>query len=418
MTTFKHAVGRLLGAAALLAGVGCSDFVSVANPNVIDVSAIDPVKDATTLANSVQQNFAVALGWSIMYSSWFNGESIVAETFPTRNEFGRRAVTSSNGSLNADVWAPLSLSAASAEIVLGLTLPNATTNIDYARSALWRGYTLVLIAEDFCSGALSGGPELSTVQLLDSAIANFTKAITLATANGSADAKALANAALVGRARAQLDAGRKAQAVADAGAVPAGFTFALNFVDDLAQRTRLGNRMWQFTLDRGSIGVSVGFRVRPDPRVKYKDPTLKEHTLTPQDPSTGDFFIQDKYPSFIAPIRVASKLEADYIAAEATDANAQLTLLNARRTANGQPAYSGPTDAASVLTEFLWQKSLDFYLEGQRQGDFRRNPNNIRFLPKPGDAYFKPGFPAISNETCYPLPLNETDNNPNFPKGG
>jgi hypothetical protein len=123
MTTCKHASRRLLGAAALVAGIGCNQFVSVDNPNVIDVNAIDLVRDAGTLANSVQQNFAVALGWSIMYSSWFNGESIVAETFPTRNEFGRRAVTSCNGSLSTDVWQPLSLAAASAKIVLDLSLP-------------------------------------------------------------------------------------------------------------------------------------------------------------------------------------------------------------------------------------------------------------------------------------------------------
>jgi starch-binding outer membrane protein, SusD/RagB family len=415
-TTHTQSAGRLLVAAAMLAAVGCDEFVTVDNPNVIDINVVDPVKDAATLANSAQQNFAAALGWSIMYSSWYNGESIVAETFPTRNEFGRRAVTSSNGSLSTDVWQTLSLSAASTKIVLDLELPTPTTNINYARVALWRGYTFQLIAENFCSGAISGGAELSTAQLLDSATFYFTSAITIGNANGSADARALANTALVGRARANLQAGRRTQAAADAAAVPAGFSFSLNYIDDLANRNRLGNRFWQFTLDRGSIGVPAGFRVRPDPRVKYKDPTLREHTLTPQDPSTGEFFIQDKYPSFTSPVRVASKLEADYIAAEVAGTAAQLTHLNARRSANSLPAYSGATDAASVLTEFLWQKSLDFYLEGQRMGDFRRNPSNIRFLPVPGAAYFKPGFPAIGNGTCYPLPLTETANNPNFPK--
>jgi len=35
-------------------------------------------------------------------------------------------------------------------------------------------------------------------------------------------------------------------------------------------------------------------------------------------------------------------------------------------------------------------------------------------MPVPGAAYFKPGFPPISNGSCYPLPDDETDNNPNF----
>ena len=412
MTTFQRAFGRMLGGAALLASVGCNDFLTVENPNVIDVSAIDPVKDATTLANSVQQNYAVALGWSVMYSSWFNGESIVAETFPTRNEFGRRDTNEANGSLAFDVWAPISLAAASSKIVLDLKLPNETTNINLARAALWRGYSFVLMAQDFCRGTVNSGPALTTGQMLDSAVVHFSRTITVGTANGSADARALANAALVGRARAHLQAGRGAQASADAAAVPTGFLFTLPFVDNLAQRTRLGNRFWQFTLDRGSIGVSDVFRVRPDTRVRYKTPT--EHTLAPQDASTGAFFIQDKFPAFNSPVRVASKLEAEYISAEVAGTSSQLAIVQARRAASGVGVYAGAADAASVLKEFLWQKSLDFYLEGQRQGDFRRQPAAMTGIPVAGAAYFKPGFPAIGNRVCYPLPITEIDNNPNL----
>lgn len=412
MTTYQRAFGRLLGAVAVLASVGCNEFLTVENPNLVDVSALDPVRDATTLANSAQQNFAVFHGWSVMYSSWFNGESIVAETFPTRNEFGRRDTNEANGSLNTDVWGPLSLAAASTKIVLDLTLPNPTTNINYARAALWRGYVFLYMQQDFCTGVVQSGPELTSAQMLDSAVVHFTRAITVGNANGSADALALARAALVGRARAHLQAGRGAQAAADAAAVPAGFVFSLPYVDNLAQRTRLGNRFWQFTLDRGSIGVAEAFRVRPDSRVRYKTPT--EHSLAPQDPSTGAWFIQDKYPAFNAPVRIASKLEADYIAAEVAGTQAQLALIAARRAAAGVGPYTGPTDSASVLKEFLWQKSLDFYLEGQRQGDWRRHPNSMTGIPVPGTPYFKPGFPPIGNKTCYPLPLAEKDNNPNL----
>ncbi len=409
-TTFQRAV---LGAscAGLLA---CSEFLAVDNPNVIDADNVDPVADATTLANSAQQNFAAALGWSIMYQSWFTGESQVAETFPTRNEFGRRDVQQSNGNLNADLWATLSTAAASTQLVLELALPTPTTNLNYARTALWRGYAFVLMAETFCSGTVDAGPEILTAALTDSAVANFSDAITIGNANGSTEARALANAALVGRARAHLQGGRKPQALTDANAVPAGFVFSLGYIDDLANRNRLGNRLWQFTLDRGSISVAPAFRVT-DPRVKFKAPA--QHSLTPQDPSSGAFFIQDKYPAFTTPIRVASKLEAEYIAAEAGSTADQLALIAARRTANGQSAYTGGTGASDVLTELMWQKSLDFWLEGKRLGDMRRNPANMTALPVPGSAYFKAGFAPVGNGTCYPLPLAERDNNPNL-RGG
>jgi hypothetical protein len=412
-TTFRRASTGALSAAALLLGAaGCGkDFLEVANPNFIDVNAIDPVADAATLANSVQQNFAVAYGWLNMYSSWTAGETLVAETFPTRNEFGNRLVQQSNGSLSTDVWAPLSLTTASAKIVLDLTLPSPTTNINRARAFLYRGYAFELMAETFCLGTVESGPALTTANMLDSAVANFTQAVTIGNANASNDGKQIANIALVGRARAQLQAGRKAQAIADADLVPAGFSYSLPYIDDLGNRTRLSNRLWQFTFDRGSMSVAPFFRVS-DPRVPYLAPGT--HALVPQDPASGPFFVQQKFPNYSSPIRLASKLEADYIKAEAGTTADQLALINARRAANNQPAYAGATDANSVLTEFENQRGFEFYLEGKRLGDLRRNPNNVQGVPQTGAAYFKPGFPTNGNTTCFPLPITEVDNNENL----
>ncbi len=415
MTTIRRALTRTFGAALLVSAAACDSFLEVDNPNVVDASTIDPVQDAATLANSAQQSFAAAYGWLIMYSSWYTGESLVAETFPTRNEFGRRQVLNTNGSLTADLWNNITLAVAGARGVLGLDLPTPTSNVNRARAAAWGGFSVLHMATDFCEGTIAQGvvpgPRLTTVELLDSAVAYFTAAITVGTANNTADGLALARAALVGRARAHLQAGRKAQAAADAQAVPAAFVFNLPYIDDLAQRNRLGNRLWQFTLDRGSISIAPAYRIT-DPRVKYKAPG--QHTLTPQDPASGPFFIQDKFPAFNTPIRIASKLEADYILAETQGVAEQAALITARRSANGQPAYSGPTDANSILTELLYQKSLDFYLEGRKLGDFRRLPNNTLHMPVPGAPYFKAGFPPISNGSCYTLPDDETDNNPNF----
>ena len=36
------------------------------------------------------------------------------------------------------------------------------------------------------------------------------------------------------------------------------------------------------------------------------------------------------------------------------------------------------------------------------------------FAPVPGSTYFKAGFAPVGNQTCIPLPITETDNNPNF----
>lgn len=415
MTTIQRSVRN--GVVTVLLGLslgGCTDFLTVKNPNVIDASAIDPIADAPTLAASAQQNYAVAFGWFAMYESWFVGEALVAETFPTRNEFGRREVVNTNGSHNSDLWSPISVALSSAAQVLDLDLPEPGTNINFARAAAFKGYSFLTMAETFCVGVAQNGPALTTAQMLDSAIAAFNKAITIGTANGSSGAVALANLAKVGLARTHLQAGNKAQAVSAAQSVPAGFVFNMTYVDDSGNRTRLGNRLWQFTLDRGSITVAPAFRV-DDPRVPYKAPS--EHNLAPQDAGSGPFFIQFKYPGFDAPMRLGSKLEADYIEAEATGTAAQLALIAARRAANNQPVYSGATDPASVLTELMEQRGREFYLEAKRMGDFRRNPDAVLHVPVPGTEYFKPGFSPVGNQTCWPLPDDETDNNPNFKTG-
>ncbi|MFL5608372.1 MAG: hypothetical protein ACJ8AD_18100 [Gemmatimonadaceae bacterium] len=407
----------MLGVFLFLGTASCSEkFLQVTNPNVIDAATVDPSSSAATLAASAQQSFASAYGWLIMYSAWFTGEANVSDTFPTRNEFGFRLISDLNGSLNTEVWSPLSVAAAGTKVVVDLALPNPATNINLERAALFRGYSIEMMAEMFCSGTLPanavvGGPELTTAQLLDSAIVWFGTAIDIGAATAATDtaSKTLANAARVGRARAKLQKGDKAGAAADAAAVPDGFVYNLSYADDLTNRTRLSNREWQYTFDRGSISVAAAYQLN-DPRTPYLDPS--KHKLNPQDVVPGGFYIQQKYTGYASPIRLASKLEADYIAAEATGPAAQLALIQARRAANNQPAYAGPTDDASVLKEFFYQRSLEFYLEGKKLGDFRRHPEAVTNVPVTGQPYVKPGYVNVGSQTCFPLPRAERDNNP------
>ena len=410
---------RAAVAAGALVLAGCDDWLTVPSPTVIDADALDPVADAELLSKSAEQNFKHAYGWLIMYSSWFVGETDVSETFPTRNEFGRRDITIQNASLSGDVWFPLSQTVVSAYLVLNAALPNPSANISYVRAHLFLAYSYVFMAEHFCQGAVLAGPPLTTADMLDSAIAHFNDVITQGTAVGGALATSYVNAARVGLARAHLQDGNGAAATTAASSVPAGFTFNLTYIDDLAYRTRLANRMWQFVRDRGSIAVAPVWRTT-DTRVPWALGSAFSPAYVPQDAAYASdrgipYAIQRKFPDYNVPIRLASRLEADYIIAEVAGTAAQLTLIDQRRAAGGQAAYSGPTDAASVLTEFFTQRGFDFYLEGKRLGDFRRAPSSIIGVPVAGATYWKPGFAPVASNTCYPLPITETDNNPNFP---
>lgn len=412
----RRAVSRtLVGAALLVGATACGDkFLEVTNPNVIDAGTVDPAAVASTLAATTQQNFVTEMGMTAMFESHFTGETYIIETSSSQNEFGKREVSVDNPTLAAR-WAGLQLAVASGKILLDLNLPTPTSNINVARGAAFRGFAILYLAFDFCSGTINAGPELNTTQLLDSAIFWFNKAVDVGTANGSADGLTLARVALVGRARAKLQKGDKAGAAADANAVPAGFNFNMNFTDDLANRTRLSNTMWRFTQDRGTISVPPYYQTT-DARVLFKKPP---HGFTAVDQAAGEFVIQQKFPAYGTPIRLASKLEAEYIAAEAGgDVNAQLALINRQRAAAQQAPYAGPQDAASVLAELFFQKGFDFWLEGKRMADWRRQSTAAsRYVPVAGSAYWRTGFGSVGNQTCYPLPRTELDNNPNLKKG-
>lgn len=415
MTMIRRAVSRtLLGSVLVLSAGACSDkFLEVTNPNVIDAGTVNPAETAPTLANTTQQNFATEFGVTAMFESHFTGETYIIETSSSQNEFGKREVSVDNGTL-AGRWAGLQLVASSGKILLDLTLPTPTTNVNIARAATFRAYGILYLAIDFCSGALSAGPQLTTAQLLDSAIFWFNKGVEVGAANGTADGLNLSRAALVGRARAKLQKGDKSGALADANAVPAGFTLNLTYQDDLANRARLSNAMWRFTQDRGTISVPPYYQTT-DPRITFR---LPPHGYTAVDQAAGPFIIQQKFPTYASPLRLASKLEAEYIAAEASENTAQqLTLINRQRQAAGQPAYSGATDAPAVLAELFFQKGYDFWLEGKRMADWRRQPIAAsRYVPVSGTPYWRTGFGSVGTQTCYPVPRTELDNNPNFKK--
>src|SRR5690606_15055358 len=118
-------------------------------------------------------------------------------------------------------------------------------------------------------------------------------------------AAALVDAALVGRARAHLQAGRATEAIADAEAVSDGFTYSLAYIDDLANRARLGNYVWDQTFSQTTVSAAEPFRHLNDPRVVLIPPEVNQHV--PMDGITEIWSMQ-KHSSYASPIRLASKL--------------------------------------------------------------------------------------------------------------
>ena len=427
----KNRILTFCGILALASLTACEGFLEVENPNVVDANTVDPNADAPTFALSAQQDFVQAFsggntgGNAIAYVSWFTGEALVSETFPTRNDFGRRQVPDlGNGDLNG-YWFSLTRAIATGEksIKLLSDASDADSNPHMARAALFSGFSILQLALDFCEGVIDAGPLKTPNQLLDEAILRFSQAIEVGnkaaarqTSAARAESQSFVSAALVGRARAYLQKGDKARAAADADAVPPDFVYNLSHVDDVSNRGRLSNGVWAFTLARGSISPAPAFRDLNDPRVQVSPP---RSGFNPQDGETMPFYTQIKYANYAAPVRLASKIEADYIAAEARGTAAMRALITARRAANNQPVYTGATTDDAILTEFMNQRAREFYLEAKRLGDFRRmdgqgKASAVNYMPVPGAKYHKSNFAPIGADKCFPLPQTERTTNPNL----
>lgn len=403
-----------IAALAVMPMAGCDDLVDVINPDVVEASSIDPSTDQATFALSALQDWYDVYTSVIVYQAWFTNEARVGDTFPTRNEFGRRIVSDANGTMSGAVFNPLALAVATtadaADLLSGLE--DASTNLNLLRVNFAAGWARLAMAETFCQSVIRLSAPMTSEQMLDSAIVAFERAVSIGTANGSSTATDLANASRVGLARALLQKGSTAEAASVANAVPASFVFAIDYADIAGNRGRLGNDVFSFSAGGGRESLVVGPEWRAiadagDERISYVDAGRLAQDGELQ------MFSQTKYTGYDADVAIASGLQARYIAAEANGTAAQLALLNERRVANGDVPFTG-TSASAVLTEFLRQKGIDLWLQGTRMGDFRRHGNAVPFIIPPGNNYYKPQLGEVSDQTCIPVPDDEKDNNPNW----
>jgi len=392
--------------------VACGDFLDVSNPNSLETEGVDPERDRTLLSRSAFQDFNADYGQQVVDMALFTNEARVGDTFPTRNEFGRRDIPET-GSQSGN-WKSLHDDIQFAERTIR-QIQEAGDDIDLARAYFASGYGMILLSDEFCDVTLAAGPQeprglLTWQELLDTAIVRLTKANRIAASLPGSDARNIEYASLVGMARAYLQVGRNAQASATAALVPADFEYFLLHLDDPTNRGRLGNDIFWYSEARISLVVGPEWRAiadNGDPRIAYVD-----MGRVAQD-GVLHFYRQDKIRGYASPDRLASGLEARYIGAEADrDPAAILALINERRAIGGQKSMDPTTDMNALMDELMLQKGIDFWLEGKRMGDYRRNPGHVPFIIPPGDNYYKPELGVVGEETCWPLPRSERDNNP------
>ncbi len=273
-----------------------------------------------------------------------------------------------------------------------------------------------------------GAPKAPEATFTD-AIVQFQEAITIAGAaktnlqsrpvpnvNAIAATDSVRFFALVGAARAALNKNDKAAAIAFANQVPPDFVFSAYYTDNTtAQRNRTFERL---TLGSNAILTNTPFAAfAADPRVPRIGGTTSRAN-TPLAPSSYSTFTNTVAGGAFAPImsvRIASGLEAQYIVAEAQGPTpATLAFVNLRRTAGLQTPVTLSGDA--LMAELRDQRSRDFYLDNHRLGDLRRYLKyyNVDLFPKGPYPGSTSGAVYDQSITCWPLPTNELNSNPNI----
>ncbi|NNF27900.1 MAG: RagB/SusD family nutrient uptake outer membrane protein [Gemmatimonadetes bacterium] len=292
-----------------------------------------------------------------------------------------------------------------------------------AQAYLWTGYAYRLLGENFCQAVIDGGAAMDRSEYYTRAIDRFTQAETL----GSGD---LAMAAVAGRASVRAFMGDWAGAVADANAVPDGFSYMVPYFategDDTRNRIQWASQAEPYKAHTQrftkyeTYGLSDN-NPSGDPRVPFMVTTETGDAAT-QCCGQVDWWPQQKYMDSGADIEISSSeemrlIEAEYELEVNGDFAAAMTIINSLRTAAGVPAASA-SDITEAWTALKFERGVELWLEGRRLGDFFRwdrdaTPGDRDPLEVPsGDQLV--GSHLVQQDLCFPISEGEKDTNPNI----
>ncbi len=421
-----------LGLACAVAGsmAACEDPLAIEAPGALTSDELTGPGAVNSVINGIIGDFAEAYDDYVRYATLFTDEFILAGTFPTRLEVDDRRILAINGSLNAEVYEPLSTARFSADTgVVNFTAvlsdPDFAALTDelgegIAYGRFFGGYSRLLLSELYCQSAIAGGPFLSSDDRMQDALDLLIQA---EAAGNDAGLSELTNAAIVGQARANLWLGNDAAAATAARRVPTGFEFVLDYSEnDPVQFNEVHSLTWGRgrQVIRWTVGDGTAAE-RNNERFPYFDEWVSLGLIDPNPPSSFSSFnsaisvqLQLLYDDGLAPILLASKAEADLIEAEvavrAADFLTANTRVNNLRSTNWSlPAidFAAMTTLAARLTQLAQERSRELWLTGQRQGTLRRLRAND------GIDLYPAGSSASFDQTCFPVPQQEVDNNTN-----
>ena len=432
----------------------CSKVLDVDNPAQLDESLLDDPALVDVLVGGVVGDFQNMCSDPFVWRGrMFTDEQITGVNWEQTARLSQRIVQYDEG--DADLmFSQLSRARSQADSIAGRLkggLSESPSNDpELAMVLAYAGYSYIILADAMCEATVNVGSTLyQPVELYGIAIERFNEAMAIANAAGpnaglsnKRDVGDLINMINVGLSRANLNAGNKAAAMAAAAKVPLGFHWWVEYNES-------DNRTYNVLETRISganhtIGVHPNFiaggpanwlkqDLEPfltDPRVQHEPRWKTGHNaLSPlYKPKSGLMF--DNYngatiamggtPAIYergTNIAMASYVEAMQNYYEAAGPNGTgprgttLEFVNARRAFGNQPPVDLSGDA--LMAELRWQRGKDLFMGGYRLGDLRR------WLRAGMDLFPSGQHPTAEwgqygDATCYPLPIEEYEGNPNI----
>lgn len=468
MTDLDSPLRRLARAAAVTAVVAgtislgaCKDFLTAENPAAVEV---DRLADSTLVDLMANSAIAGIQGSSYFWFSYlgatFTDELRNHHVFIDEILYDQRRVTVSNSYTGVFTYGPIQRARWLADSVAGrmrVIYPDSSLrDVRLARTYAIAGYHLVHLAEGWCEVPVATlGQRYSGLIKSDSlfrlAEMRFDSAIKVAAAAKTGNAAvqttagqrfalaadSIRNFAYVGMARAALGRGDKAKAASAARQVTGlGTTNDFDYRLYYNATTTLGLQSLYAERLSGGGGATVAsisntpFLALDDVRVPHPINSTTGAPL-PEPASGGSFVVPNSPPSFSTfngtkvgadftygtSIRISSRLEANYIIAEAEGPTAaNIAFIESRRLAFPSTTAQTPTTAANFLTNLIDQRRRDFYLDGHRMGDLRRYKRfyNLDFYPK--GPYLGSATTTYGDVMCWPINFAEITNNPLVPK--
>ena len=417
-------ITRAFACAALLAvsATGCDidSLLEVSDPSRLLSENVEIPSQAAALMNGLEADFICGHGAFLVVTADLSDEYEDTNAGGDNWSLDRRRPQGQNAWADSDctaglpsAYVPASRARWVADNVAGLLEGWSDAEVDMrnqrlARASLLSGFSLSMLGATHCSIALDSGPEMSSMQAFAEAEERFSNALQYAQSAGAPD---IANAARVGRARVRLYQGDMQGALADAREVPEGFVMEIHPSD---ATNRLYNRVWATNLFNFTFGVAPWTRELmtggvPDPRTTTYD-TGQNTGWAP-----GNVWGQSKYPSAGSPMPIARWEEAQLIIAEVVGGDEAVRIIDTLRDKHGLPHFMGMGEA-EIRQAVIDERQRELWFEGFRAYDIHRL--NVPLFPAPGEPY-QPGVKGGSygDQTCIPIPIIETFNNPTI-RGG